>query len=138
METAKVMPAGPGIQLPTGQGRGYWRTYDVTDGLAGLDVRSIYPDREGNLWFGTWGGVSRYDGDTFTTFTTENGLVDDAVWSICQDRKGNIWFGTEGGVSRFDGENFTTLTTQDGLASNHVLAIVKTRKVSFGSARRTG
>ena len=128
METAKVMPAGPGIQLPAGQGRGHWRTYDVTDGLAGLDVRSIHPDREGNLWFGTWGGVSRYDGNTFTTFTTQNGLVDDAVWSICQDRKGNIWFGTEGGVSRFDGEGFTAVTTQDGLAGNQVLAIAQDKK----------
>jgi hypothetical protein len=88
MGTAKVVPAGPGVQLPAGQGHGYWRTYGVTNGLAGLDVRTIYSDREGNLWFGTRGGVSRYDGNTFTTFTSENGLVDEAVWSVCQDKEG--------------------------------------------------
>ncbi len=48
METAKVVPAGPGIQLPAGQGRGHWRTYNVTDGLAGLDVRSIFWNKSGH------------------------------------------------------------------------------------------
>ena len=125
MVTNKVTPAENSREIPAGAGRAHWRTYDVTDGLAGLDVRSIYRDIDDCLWFGTWGGVSRYDGHTFTTFTTENGLVDDAVWSICQDLGGDIWFATERGVSRYDGERFTTFTSGDGLASDYVQAICR-------------
>ena len=36
---------------------------------------SILEDSHGNLWFGTeGGGVSMYNGETFTHFTTERGI----------------------------------------------------------------
>ena len=85
-------------------------------------------DREGNLWFATYlTGVSRYDGRTFTTFTTKNGLPANSVWSMLQDSAGYIWFGTYGGVSRYDGKRFTTFTANDGLASDAVLSILEDR-----------
>ena len=44
--------------------------------LAYHDVRSMLQDRDGNLWFGTdGGGVSRFDGKTWTTFTVADGLT---------------------------------------------------------------
>jgi len=99
----KVIPAGPGKVIPAGPGMGYSHTYDVSDGLAGGGVHSILQDREGVLWFGCGDGVSRYDGQTFTTFTTKDGLAHNNVQSILQDREGVLWFGTYGGgVSRYD------------------------------------
>jgi len=65
-------------------------------------------DRKGNLWFGTTSeGVYRYDGKSFTNFTTKDGLINNGVFSIEEDKKGNIWFGTTSSVSRFDGKTFT-------------------------------
>ena len=127
----EVAIAGPGKVVPAGRGRGHWRTYDVSDGLANPYVSSILQDREGALWFGTGvvgapgNGVSRYDGQTWTTFTTEVGLANDHVPSIFQDREGYLWFGTWGGVSRYDGQTWTTYTTKDGLASNWVYSIIQ-------------
>jgi len=122
-------PAGPGKIAPAGKGRGHWRTYDGADGLANIWVRPVFQDRNGVLWFGTESGVSRYDGRTFTTFTTQDGLADDLVSSIFQDREGNLWFGAYGGgVSRYDGETWTTFTTKDGLASNTVSSILQDRE----------
>lgn len=68
-----LKPAGSGktasaefeTKVAAGQGRGHWRTYDVTDGLPGLAVASIFQDRAGHLWIGTEGGLSRYDGEAF-------------------------------------------------------------------------
>ena len=50
-----------------------WTEFDRTSGLAGR-VRSIYEDRDGNIWFATDRGAQRYDGRTWTTYTTEDGL----------------------------------------------------------------
>ena len=67
-------------------------------------------DKMGNIWFGTTGdGVYRYDGNTFTNFSTAEGLGSRAVWTVYEDVGGNIWFGTNAGVSRYDGKSFTNL-----------------------------
>lgn len=41
--------------------KGTYRKYTTLDSLADNDVRSIGRDNQGNLWFGTLGGVSRYN-----------------------------------------------------------------------------
>ena len=97
-------------------------------------VFSILEDRQEHLWFGTYGGgVSHYDGHSFTTYTARDGLAHDNVTSIVEDRQGHLWFGSSswspgGGVSRWDGEAFTTFTTADGLASDNVTSILEDRR----------
>ncbi|MYI94947.1 hypothetical protein F4083_11635, partial [Candidatus Poribacteria bacterium] len=41
---------------------GTWKHYTYLDGLGSNHVQAIYQDREDFLWFGTLGGISRYDG----------------------------------------------------------------------------
>ena len=107
-------------------------TFTIEDGLAHNFVASISQDREGSLWFGTYGGLSQYYGETFTTFTTQDGLGHNAVLSTFQDREGLLWFATAGGgVSRYDGEVFATFTTQDGLPHNEVTSITQDREESL-------
>src|SRR2546426_1185637 len=53
-----------------------WQRFNIADGLAGDNVYAILEDRAGNLWFSTLsGGVSRYDGASWRTFTTADGLA---------------------------------------------------------------
>ncbi|HEC45139.1 MAG TPA: sensor histidine kinase [Bacteroides sp.] len=84
-------------------------------------------DSQGNLWFGTgYGGVSMYNGETFTNFTEKEGLSDNYVWSILEDSGGNIWFGTrDGGLSMYNGETFTHITEREGLSNNTVRSILE-------------
>lgn len=71
-------------------------------------------DKAGNLWFGTTGeGVYRYNGKTFTQFTTIDGLSNNKVWSILEDKAGNIWFGTDAGICRYDGRIITSIKITD-------------------------
>ena len=124
-------PAGPGRTVPAGPGSGHWRTYDISDGLAGGMTWSVIQDRDGYLWFGSWGsGVSRYDGQTFKVFTTEDGLASNNVWSILQDRDGYLWFGTrDAGVSRYDGKTFTTFNADNsGLVDDNVRMILQDKE----------
>ena len=100
-----------------------WTTFTNANGLVNNTVKAIAIDAQGNIWFGTYGGVSKYDGANWTTYTKANGLASDTVFSIAIDAQGNNWFGTNGGVSKFDGTNWTTYTIKDGLVDNHVMAI---------------
>ena len=73
-------------------------------------------DKQGNLWFGTHGGVSMFNGKDFTSFTSQQGLVNNVVRAALQDRSGNLWFGTDEGLSRYDGTTFVNFTTSQGLS----------------------
>jgi serine phosphatase RsbU (regulator of sigma subunit)/ligand-binding sensor domain-containing protein len=91
------------------------------------------------MWFGTAGGVSRYDGKSFVNFSTKDGLAHNAVWSIHQDKSGAMWFGTAGGgVSKYDGKGkgFVNFSAKDGLVNNSVLAIHQDQSgaIWFGTA----
>ncbi len=59
-----LLPAG----LPA-QPRFHSRRLSVVDGLAGNTVKAIVQDRDGFIWMGGTGGLSRYDGYAFADFT---------------------------------------------------------------------
>ncbi len=69
-------------------------------------IRAIFQDSKGNYWFGSHNeGVSVYDGNAFTYFTTNEGLADNQVRGIQEDENGMIWFETANGVSSYDGRS---------------------------------
>src|SRR4051812_23039758 len=65
--------------------------YDSRDGLAGVTVYCMTQDRDGFLWVGTEGGLSRFDGTHFKNFTREDGLPDNEVIQVFADSKGRVW-----------------------------------------------
>ena len=74
--------------------------YTSADGLAGNTIRSVTPDKYGNLWFGAAGGVTRFDGSSFKSFTHNDGLASDNVYSLIADKTYHLWIGTEKGLDR--------------------------------------
>lgn len=73
--------------------------YDIDDGLVQSQVQTIYQDRQHYLWFGSLGGLSRFDGKEFTSYSKADGLGKSIVTSILQDRSGRMLLGSENGVS---------------------------------------
>src|SRR6056297_3155532 len=99
---------------------------NVEQGMASSFVRSVLEDQSGNIWLGTRGGVSVYNGESFTHYTETEGLSNNLVRAILEDQSGNIWLGTGGGgVSVFNGEHFTHYTVNEGLSNNIVFSIAE-------------
>ncbi|MDO8998126.1 MAG: two-component regulator propeller domain-containing protein [Bacteroidota bacterium] len=109
---------------------------DVDQGMNSPYVRSILNDKNGNLWFGTKAGVSRYDGRSFFHYTEKEGLSNSVVLSMLEDKAGNIWFGTEGGgACCYNGKTFIRFSEKEGLSNNTVLSIIQDKKgnIWFGT-----
>lgn len=102
----------------------YFRNYSVEHGLPFVQVQTIFQDSKGYLWSGGYGGLSRFDGNTFINFSPRNGLVSHSVTTIAEDKKGNLWVGTTSGLSCYDGVKFTNFTTADGLPDNYITYII--------------
>ena len=101
----------------------------VNQGLSSSSILSILEDNLGNLWMGSKdGGVIRYDGTSFETYTEEEGLCHNKVWSMHQDKLGNLWFGTDGGITKYDGEFFINYTEKEGLIGNQIRSIYEDNK----------
>lgn len=54
-------------------------------------ISSIVTDSQGNVWFGTWGGICKFDGATWTTYTDTNALLSNEITSITVDLDDTIW-----------------------------------------------
>jgi len=80
-------------------------------------VYSVFRDRTGNLWVGTFSGLDRLDEQTgkFHHYRHEsknpNSLPDNWVWPIFEDSQGNLWVGTvKSGLCLFDSKSNTFIS----------------------------
>lgn len=86
-------------------------------------ILSVFQDRNGNIWVGTYGGgLNKFDPQTedFKTYLQKDGLANDTVYGILQDEQGYMWLSTNQGLSRFspEDEKFVNFDVRDGLQSN--------------------
>ncbi len=102
-------------------------------------TRTVLQDRNGVIWFATWEGIIRYDGNLFTNITIKEGLKRFHVCSIIESKTGELWFGTiDGGVYKYDHNYFTLYTTADGLADNSVMCMLEDMAGNIWFGTRNG
>ncbi|MES1244073.1 MAG: two-component regulator propeller domain-containing protein, partial [Acidobacteriota bacterium] len=77
------------------------RGYGIEDGLAGDSVNAILQDSRGYLWFATTDGLSRFDGQRFTSYGAADGLPQARVQAVLEARDGTYWAATRRGLARF-------------------------------------
>lgn len=88
-------------------------------------VLSIATTPDGAKWFGTWGaGLSRFDGKTWTSYTTHDGLGGNFVHALAVDGDGTLWAGTDGGVSYRKEGRWITIGARHGLMDDNVFSIL--------------
>src|SRR3990167_915442 len=83
-------------------------TYDVSSGLGGNYIYSIFRDSRQRLWIGTsQKGLTVLSQSRFSTFSGQNGFADVKVKATTESNDGWLYFGTDGqGVYAYDGASF--------------------------------
>ena len=87
-------------------------------------IYTVHGDARGDVWLGGRDHASRYDGRSWTLFTTENGLPNTAVATMADGPDGWPWFGAPSGLglSRFDGRTISLVGGSKlipGMAAGH-------------------
>ncbi|MCW8849605.1 MAG: hypothetical protein OQJ81_06450, partial [Melioribacteraceae bacterium] len=87
------------------------KTYTIRDGIVSNEVRSIFTDSKGYVWFATNDGVSRWDGKNFFNLSVIEGLTTPVVFDITEDADRTIYFAQFGanGITTFKDEKIDTL-----------------------------
>ncbi|WP_329741201.1 two-component regulator propeller domain-containing protein [Dyella sp. A6] len=89
--------------LPTPQ----FRRYGTADGLPSTNVYAVVQAPDGAIWFGTKGGIARFDGVRFRVFRHIKGvpgsLYNNGIDALLIDRRGQLWAaGLNAGINRYD------------------------------------
>ncbi len=99
-------------------GAGQPRLYDRQHGFVNSCVWSLWPDRDGNIWVGTYGGGLYYLDSSGETVQRIEGLEtpENIVRSILGDDQGRLWVGTDQGVweHQVGSQQFTLLEGTEG------------------------
>ncbi len=120
---------------------------DVKVGYNPNYIISMVVDDDGVVWCGTWGGgLSRFDGKSWKTYTVKDGLPGNHIFMLTKKSAGTMWIGTNKGLARpaSTGEGFTVLTKADGLFADNVFSLAEASDGSLwvgsfgGVARITG
>ncbi|MBN8246524.1 MAG: carboxypeptidase regulatory-like domain-containing protein [Verrucomicrobia bacterium] len=91
----------PDFRIPRLHSGHAWRPLGREDGLPEQEVTAIAADPEGNVWLGTSGGLSRYDGSTLAaTWRRKDGLPSDQVTALAPGGDQDLWVGTTTGLAR--------------------------------------
>ncbi|NOT27763.1 MAG: hypothetical protein HOP16_16875 [Acidobacteria bacterium] len=103
------------------------------EGLASSSVRALFEDREGNIWIGLAGGLTRLSERKVTS------AVDgEAVSALAVTTDGSIWVGTNAGLARLIDGRQRRYTTDDGLPSAGIRALHAQRDGTLWAATLGG
>jgi signal transduction histidine kinase/ligand-binding sensor domain-containing protein/DNA-binding response OmpR family regulator len=98
-----LLPDRAGCQNPNY----YFKQLTTQDGLSSNDVRAVFEDSNGFMWFATSDGLNRWDGYKFIVFKNYNNelnsLPGNFLLCLAEDSSKNIWIGTNhGGVVKYN------------------------------------
>lgn len=113
--------------------------YSTEEGLSHDGVLCMFRDREGFMWFGTWDGINRFDGQNFVTYKARPGdrsiLKNNKIRNILEAGNGFLWVKTyDNKVYLFNKatESFTGLNLSNEGRSVGQISIEKTMVSSLG------
>ena len=103
-------------------------TWTTRNGLPHNQVNAVTQTPEGYLWFATWEGLVRYNGQDFRIFTPKNvpGLHDHGIRHVSTGGNGRLIVATSrGGISIMEQGVWRHIGKADGLAQNETTATVE-------------
>ncbi len=108
-----------------------FQRFSSADGLAENVVHKIFKDSRGFLWFGTDGGLNRFDGLNFKLYKRDykkkNTLSSFQILDIYENGNGTFWIGTGNGLNLFNpsDESFQSFyVTDSDLASEKTITAI--------------
>ena len=117
------------------------RVWQTEDGLPQNMVTSAVQTRDGYLWFGTYNGLARFDGERFQLFDSANtpGLQDRRVACLFEDARGTLWIGHEAGViTRYREGKFEPFTLSSGAIGEKVIGLGSDEQGHLWAMRENG
>jgi len=140
--TLALLTSNVGVAATTILAEGYslrvWRT---EDGLPENMVTSAVQTKDGYLWFGTYSGLVRFDGERFQVFNSTNtpGIQDRRVTRLFEDDRGALWIGHEAGaITRYRAGRFEPFSGSSGNENERIIGLGSDEQGQVWAMRHSG
>lgn len=105
-----------------------YQSWNAFGTLSGTTANDIYQTKDGYINIGTYEGLVRFDGVSFTSINraldSDYSIV--SVRCIIQDSRGDIWLGSnDEGLQRISSSGNRLYTVEDGLPNNSIRALAE-------------
>ena len=108
-----------------------YQSWNSFDSLNGTTTTDIIQTRDGYINIGTYEGLARFDGISFTTHKRgiDNDLTFVSVRAILEDSRGNLWIGSnDEGLQKLSRRGNKTYTTKNGLPNNSIRCLTEDKR----------
>ncbi|MCG8410511.1 MAG: hypothetical protein MI739_04405, partial [Bacteroidales bacterium] len=111
-------------------GNSYYTVYNENNKLANNRTKSIFKDRENNVWIGTRNGLSIRRNNNFEFLDKSSGLNIDHIFSLVIDDAGNYWIASNQGLFVLSKNNLGEIKQKHlhNLKSHSFIALYKDSK----------
>jgi signal transduction histidine kinase/ligand-binding sensor domain-containing protein len=101
--------------------------YGAAQGLSGDEVKSIYEDREGDLWITTDKGVDLFRDIPIVSFSSTEGLSGGELSAVMARNDNSILVGLKGALAIIHGDSVSLTAMADGHPIQDVYALLEDR-----------
>lgn len=108
--------------------------WNSNSGLPQNSINRIVQDKNGYIWVSTYGGLVRFDGYSFKTYTASEYpvLQSDRINGLFIDSKNQLWISNElGKLIIFDGKTFTDITNKFSDSHLNIFQLAEDSKGNF-------
>jgi len=114
-----------------------YKHYDIYDGLAQMQVMSLYQDNQGYLWCSTKAGLSRFDGRNFKNITAGlNSLGGSDIYQFGENTKGELLIFGPAQASVVKGDSIIQLSYPEGVKNSSIFN--RSKIYGLHEIRKTG
>jgi DNA-binding NarL/FixJ family response regulator/signal transduction histidine kinase/ligand-binding sensor domain-containing protein len=117
------------------------RVWQTEDGLPENLVTSAAQTKDGYLWFGTFSGLVRFDGERFRVFNSTNTpeMPDRRVVRLFADSHDTLWIGDEAGhVSRYRQDRLERVMPPRSLQNERIIGLGSDEHGAMWALRENG
>ena len=112
-----------------------YRSWGTEEGLPQASAYSIVQTDDGHIWFGTQGGLIRFDGVRFELYDNSNTKELTYLWvaTIEVAQNGDLWLGGHSGLTRVRDGVFKDFTTVEIEKTDGVVDILEDKNGTLWS-----
>lgn len=101
------------------------KIYTASDGLPDSYTHGLFQDRQNYIWIGSYTGLSRFDGQHFTTVSSSNLNKGTSGNVILEDNEGRLWVSAQRTISQLKNDSIIPYASVNNQSMDYIFGAIQ-------------